>query len=711
MMKRGLEFLIVSTAVLFAAVNAYPWATEHVGPARDGHLPGGISLRRARDHADDPQMRIRPNLTIRLDPNDVRWDQLDIPDNVVLRDDTGIKVIGRRRSSRVTPLTLGQPHNVNLFCPIAADADGAMRYPLCVTAVQFDKTEKALSCILTAAESKNDPILCLATVEVYGEQLLASRTIVLDGRGRYQIDMGDVDARDDAMTFRLHLEPQQRRGQLIDGVQVRLMPEHQVYPPAAVIMTRLDVLNRGSDIVRIGGTDGCELIVDGHRYLQKDVLVLMEPAVPKAHELRLYSERRMDVPINGDLWISQDRGQPLSLEPGRHEIAASLRVVKGQQTITVTSNAATVWVRGPGQPELRLYYGRIRSQQSDVGEARRKGLSTVIVRWDRGVPKGRRIAEAGDEGLCVVPIDDADIDRFRAGDSWLTVHLTKVPWDLGDPNDEPFPFTKLSTDRSKAGTVVIGGPAKYWGRVLFDNGNPAILDPPPWPGAKVHIDIMAGQNELDAGGYFFVLYGDTEYAKAVERDVKFNIYMPVVDDPGSGRSVAKFRAEALSKDKTRAGVVKVYKPIYQAAVALEKAPLLRGKPLPAFEGIEIDWDRNAVGGRAVLVCFWDVKQRSSRHMVAQLAKRASSGQRPYFDLILIQTPAIDAPTLNRWLIDNNVKATVGSLRYDVNKTRYAWGVRALPWMILTNFKSNFKVVADGFELDDLELSLSAAYAQ
>ena len=56
-----------------------------------------------------------------------------------------------------------------------------------------------------------------------------------------------------------------------------------------------------------------------------------------------------------------------------------------------------------------------------------------------------------------------------------------------------------------------------------------------------------------------------------------------------------------------------------------------------------------------------------------------------------------------WVKKYNIPFSVGIIRDDAEKARFAWGVRSLPWLILTD--SSHVIVSQGFSPGDLENQL------
>jgi len=137
--------------------------------------------------------------------------------------------------------------------------------------------------------------------------------------------------------------------------------------------------------------------------------------------------------------------------------------------------------------------------------------------------------------------------------------------------------------------------------------------------------------------------------------------------------------------------------------AAGEAQSVLGKPLPGFEGIKIDVAPDADKDKPMLLCFFDMNQRPSRNCIQQLSKRAEELKAKGVVVLTVQASKVDQNTLDEWVKKNNVPFPVGMVQGDEEKTRFAWGVKSLPWLILTNAKRIVR--AEGFGLGDLDKQL------
>ena len=132
----------------------------------------------------------------------------------------------------------------------------------------------------------------------------------------------------------------------------------------------------------------------------------------------------------------------------------------------------------------------------------------------------------------------------------------------------------------------------------------------------------------------------------------------------------------------------------------KKMPSLLGKPLPDLTGIEIDFSPEQHKGKMILVCFWDMNQRPSRYCIRELAKRAEELNEKEVTILAVQTSKVDENKLDRWVTEYNISFTIGMIEGNDEKTRFAWGVRSLPWLILTDRKH--VIQTEGFGLEGLD---------
>lgn len=665
------------------------------------HVPGGILLAFSRGKSPSDEPPEYPRLTVHLREDQVSWSQLKIPKNVALQDAGAIKAIGSWRRSEIRPFTLGQLENVNLFYPMVVSTDGQKAYPVVVETLQLAKTGSNLHCVAKVSEDRSAKDSFTLEVEVFGEQGSQKKMTELQGKGRYDLDFGPIGRFADAKQFAVTLARIEPWGGAVGGVALRLTSDKQLFSDDEVVSLKVEARNEGKDKTLLPvHENGFQLVLDGKKYhwASKDQLSFIV-----GYDNLAAGEKRGDIPITVDQneWLCNEDSQYLDIEPGEHAVRVVSVPPAPARLKLVPSNPVPVWVQKKAKKVRRLYYGRVLFDDGKPAVVPSLRLKPSITKWYADAAEGKRVVTVEDDGYFVAPISDEDMDRLKSGDCWLTVHFANDPWrqDAGK-DDLRFPVELLATQRDKAGAVTIRRPGIYYGRVLFDDGTPPVLDPEPWPGAKIHIDIPFDSTDVDEQGYFCAYFSDKQFEQLKAKGAKFGIYCPRYEERQVSSEVAKFPVELMSTDKTKAGAIKIQKPIYKPQIDLANAPSLQGKALPEFGGIKIDFQPEHVKGKMLLICFWDMQQRPSRNCLRQLSTRAQELEAKDVVVVPIQAAKVDENALNKWVKENNIPFPVGIAEGDAEKVRFAWGVQSLPWLILSD--PEHIVRAEGFALSDLD---------
>jgi hypothetical protein len=127
---------------------------------------------------------------------------------------------------------------------------------------------------------------------------------------------------------------------------------------------------------------------------------------------------------------------------------------------------------------------------------------------------------------------------------------------------------------------------------------------------------------------------------------------------------------------------------------------LLGRQLPELNDLNIKLPADRIEGKKILVCFFDMQQRPSRNCLRQLNARAQELESQDVIVLAVQAAKVDKDMLDEWIKKNNVAFPVGIVQGDEERIRFAWGVRSLPWLILTD--NNRVVVSEGFQITDPE---------
>ncbi|MBN2590416.1 MAG: carboxypeptidase regulatory-like domain-containing protein [Sedimentisphaerales bacterium] len=125
-------------------------------------------------------------------------------------------------------------------------------------------------------------------------------------------------------------------------------------------------------------------------------------------------------------------------------------------------------------------------------------------------------------------------------------------------------------------------------------------------------------------------------------------------------------------------------------------PSLIDKALPDLN----DFNIKQVDGKKMLICFFDIEQRPSRNCVIQLSQKTQELKEKEIEVHLIHTTKVEKERLDGWLKENNISFTFGMIEDKEEQTKFNWGVKALPWLILTD--KEHVVQAEGFSLNELD---------
>jgi hypothetical protein len=131
---------------------------------------------------------------------------------------------------------------------------------------------------------------------------------------------------------------------------------------------------------------------------------------------------------------------------------------------------------------------------------------------------------------------------------------------------------------------------------------------------------------------------------------------------------------------------------------------LKDKSLPDMKQFAVAGDPNQIKDKMILVCFFDMDQRPSRNCMSQLSAKAQELMTKGVFVVAVHASTVDDNKLRLWAQKYEMNFPVGMIKADAAKTRITWGVRSLPWLILTDKKHI--VVAEGFSLDELDDKLN-----
>jgi protocatechuate 3,4-dioxygenase beta subunit len=139
---------------------------------------------------------------------------------------------------------------------------------------------------------------------------------------------------------------------------------------------------------------------------------------------------------------------------------------------------------------------------------------------------------------------------------------------------------------------------------------------------------------------------------------------------------------------------------------VEIPPSLIGKPVPDRELLRIDPAAEQTAGKRILLCFADLNQRPSRRCVMDIATGHERLRSHGIALLAVDVSGMDEESLAQWKQEQKIPFAIGKTKGDLKGVRRTWGLRSLPWLILTN--RNHAVVAEGFVISDLDARIEEA---
>lgn len=266
------------------------------------------------------------------------------------------------------------------------------------------------------------------------------------------------------------------------------------------------------------------------------------------------------------------------------------------------------------------------------------------------------------------------------------------------------PHTYVEVRSGATTDATIRANTEWYGRILFHDGEPAVVKPAPWPGAATMVflaedDRTMGERigPLDDEGYFRVYLSQEQYEKLRSAKAWFQVHLPEGYDPVTRsrrmRQETVLAVDLLARDKTRAGVARIVRPPREPISLLDKA-------LPSLDPLGLTDMKKRAEGKTALLCFVDVQQRPSRNCLHRLTEKAEELKAEDFVILAIQVSGMDRAELDKWIMENNVSFPVSMSQGDPERLRLAWGVQSLPWLILAEDKHIVR--AEGFSVDELE---------
>jgi hypothetical protein len=212
------------------------------------------------------------------------------------------------------------------------------------------------------------------------------------------------------------------------------------------------------------------------------------------------------------------------------------------------------------EPVRKHWHAEVQFENGNPAADFEGGVSTKVTFWEEDEEHPVGLGAVGHKGSFKAAFSEKEIAELKSGQAWLTMtvgnYLTKPA------KDHPkLAVGSLVLKPEDARAVVVGQPGYFYGRILFEDGSPAILDPEPWPGGQISLSFpYAGQAELDEEGYFKVYFTPEQFEKMKARKVDRNIYVPSFEEKSRSTALHAYPAQDLSLEKEKAGELRIARP-------------------------------------------------------------------------------------------------------------------------------------------------------
>lgn len=366
---------------------------------------------------------------------------------------------------------------------------------------------------------------------------------------------------------------------------------------------------------------------------------------------------------------------------------AFVRQLKWPKNVIVESETPGLAINSHmTRPKRDYYYGLLEFADGLPPVEFVRGVNSRITLWEQRQPDGIGIGNVNNKGYFTVLLSNAELADLRKGSTWLTITVGNFLVKAAK-TDMRFPIEMLTKDKDQARPIKVTPSSCYYGRILFQDGSPPILDPPPWPGAEIMVSFpYGGPADFDSQGNFKVTLTQEQFEKLKTRKPRRNIYIPDLIRKGRSRAEFTFPANLLSPDRGKAGVVKIPKPKLPRK-ELAGAGSKVGKPIPGFGNIRFEaFEEDQIKGKPLLVCFWDMDQRPSRQCIRILERQRQTWLDKNTVVLVVHAGTKQGKQVKDWLKENGPALAAGTIPGDPYDTLLAWGARSSPWLVLTNEK-------------------------
>lgn len=341
-----------------------------------------------------------------------------------------------------------------------------------------------------------------------------------------------------------------------------------------------EVPRHPSRVYSIWGNGGQSFYFKSNPKQINELIDLFSKARLRDHEVfiktkkpKIQSFRKIDIDYNAYLKITggiarhflQEKNPSETLDPVLTIYvdgdAGWVRDLKIPDNIILNSDIDGIVNKGKRtKPKRAGYYGQLQFKDSPTPIDFISGLRAEITLWEKDNPKYFKLTNVMRNGYFNVALSDKELADIKSGKSNLRV--TVGNWLTKARKDHLVFPPKMLGVKDKIKPFIVARPQFYYGRILFEDGTPPLLNPLPWPGAEISISFSyAGSATIDEKGSFKVFFTDEQYKKLMGQKDRRNIYIPSYTKKNTGTAKHIFPVSVLTKDKDKPGVVKIPRPV------------------------------------------------------------------------------------------------------------------------------------------------------
>jgi hypothetical protein len=220
--------------------------------------------------------------------------------------------------------------------------------------------------------------------------------------------------------------------------------------------------------------------------------------------------------------------------------------------------------------------------------------------------------------------------------------------------------------------------------------------------------VVVDNNDVPVAGASVSCYGDNQPHRNTRTDTEGKFTLNEVCAGKLRVSANKTAATRLyGSIETDGGATDVRIVISQRSSSTRyeprRPPSFVGRPMPKLNELGIGLSEADMDGKILLVCFWDMEQRPSRRCVTQLAKQVEQLKKQGVIVVTVHASKMDESALNQWAKKYKIPFPVGMVQSNYEKARFSWGIRSLPWLILTD--RTHIIRSTGFRFDELNAKI------